>query len=145
MYRVFQEGTGYFVEIKDTDPPVGIGNVIPLHSCPGLPPADFPYLAAGSAWIEIDLVEAVTGGIFRYVSDTSRPGYFYTNILCKSASEAQERLRLQPPNRGDYQARFQIEPTRVMISYIPGSSDVQMVIADTGKVKLLGFSSLGSN
>ena len=138
MYRVFQEGTGHFIEIKDTDTPEGIVNIIPLDGPPQPPPDDFKYSNDGTNWISTDLVIAVTGGIFRYATLEHLTGYFFTNILCSSPDEARQRFNLSGLNPADYKFRARIEPTRVIFGYMPNSTDVQMYVGDTGKIIFLG-------
>ena len=138
MYRRFQEGTAHFIEIKDTDTPEGIANVIPLAGPSQSPPDDFKYSKEGTNWIAVDLAIAVTGGVFRYASLEHPTGYFFTNILCSSPDEVRQRFNLPESNPADYKFRARIEPTRVIIGYIPNSTDVQMYVVDTSKVIFLG-------
>lgn len=139
MYRIFKNNSGCFIEVKDSQTPEGICNVIPLVGEPNPTPADFEYAADGSSWITIQLAEAITGGIYRYTPNKDRPtGYFFTNILCSSAEEAQRRLQLPSGNTADYKHRAKISPTTVQVSYIPGTTDVQLYVADTGNVKFYG-------
>ena len=72
MYRIFREGTGHFIEIKDTDTSEGIANIIPLSAPPQPPPDDFKYSKDGTYWIAVDLAIAVTGGVFRYSTSSLR-------------------------------------------------------------------------
>jgi len=138
MYRVFQDGTGHFIEIRDTDTPEGIANIIPITGLAPSPPDDFAYFKEGSNWITVDLIIAVTGGIFRYAKLEHPTGYFFTNILCSSPEEAQQRFNLPESNPANYKFRARIEPTRVIIGYMPDSTDVQMYVVDTSKVIFLG-------
>lgn len=138
MYRVFQQGTDHFIEIRDTDTPEGIADIIPIAGPALPPPDDFEYFKYGSNWITVDLMIAVTGGIFRYASVDHPTGYFFTNILCSSPEEARQRFNLPELNPADYKFRARIEPTRVIIGYMSDSTDVQMCVADSSKVIFLG-------
>lgn len=138
MYRVFQEGTGHFIEIRDTDTPEGIANIIPLVGPSQPPPDNFKYSKDGTNLIAVDLAIAVTGGVFRYATVEHPTGYFFTNILCSSPDEARQRFNLPEPNPADYKFRARIEPTRVIFGYMPNSTNVQMYVEDTGKVIFLG-------
>ena len=138
MYRLFQEGTGHFIEIRDTDTPEGIANIIPLAGPSHPPPGDFKYSKDGTDWIAVDLAIAVTGGVFRYTTVEHPTGYFFTNVLCSSPDEARQRFNLPKSNPADYKFRMRIEPTRVIFGYMPNSTDVQMYVENTSKIIFLG-------
>ena len=136
MYKTFQAGTGWFVEIKDSTTPEGIVNAIPI-SAPRTP-QNFLFSHEGWNWIEFDLLTAVTGGIYRYANSSHLTGHFVTNILCSSVAEARERFNLPLWNPADTKAKVQVEPTTVIIGYFSGTQDVQMYVADSSKLISIG-------
>lgn len=136
MFKILQSGSSYFIEIRDLRTPEGIVNKIPLIGVPQSPPSDFKYASFGSGWVNVELAEAITGGIYRYTTRKEEPtGYFFTNILCRSAQEAIEHLQLPPTNTAEYKHRPKINPTTAIFGYLPDSEDVQVYIADTSKVE----------
>ena len=135
MYKVFQQGPGWYLDITHIS---GIINIIPLTGPPRAIPANFEHVESGSGWACMDTAEAITGGTFRYTTNKNNPpGNWYTNILSTSNLMMQSELKLGTDNTAEHKQRAWICPTTIAVSYIPNTKNVQVYVWDTGKIKLI--------